>query len=49
MNAVAKPQVPHIRPMRTDDLREVLAIEVRAYPYPWTEGVFRDCLKSGHS
>jgi len=49
VNAVAKPQVPQIRPMRIDDLREVLAIEVRAYPYPWTEGVFRDCLKSGHS
>jgi [ribosomal protein S18]-alanine N-acetyltransferase len=49
MSAVVKPKVPQVRPMRTDDLSEVLAIEVRAYEFPWTEGVFRDCLKAGYS
>ncbi|HVR81706.1 MAG TPA: ribosomal protein S18-alanine N-acetyltransferase [Luteimonas sp.] len=26
------------------DLDAVLAIEQRAYPFPWTRGIFRDCL-----
>lgn len=49
MNAIVKPQVPHVRPMRVEDLPEVLAIEVRAYEFPWTDGVFRDCFKAGYS
>jgi ribosomal-protein-alanine N-acetyltransferase len=49
MNAIVKPQVPHVRPMRVDDLAEVLAIEIRAYDFPWTDGVFRDCIKAGYS
>lgn len=30
-------------------LAEVLDIERRAYPFPWTEGIFRDCLRAGYS
>ena len=33
-----------LRPMRDADLDAVLAIEQRAYPFPWTRGIFRDCL-----
>lgn len=33
-----------LREMREDDLDAVMAIEVRAYPYPWTHGIFSDCL-----
>ncbi len=33
MSAILKPQVPHVRPMRLDDIAEVLAIEVRAYDF----------------
>jgi len=33
--------------MTLDDLAEVLAIENRVYEYPWTEGIFRDCLRAG--
>ena len=33
-----------LRPMREVDLDAVLAIEQRAYPFPWTRGIFRDCL-----
>lgn len=33
-----------LRPMRDVDLDVVLAIEQRAYPFPWTRGIFRDCL-----
>ncbi|HDP90504.1 MAG TPA: ribosomal-protein-alanine N-acetyltransferase [Thioalkalivibrio sp.] len=35
--------------MRTDDLDAVMEIEVRAYPYPWTRGIFHDCLRVGYS
>lgn len=37
-----------IRPMTEADLEAVLAIEQRAYPFPWTLGVFRDCLRAGY-
>ncbi|MGJ4729667.1 ribosomal protein S18-alanine N-acetyltransferase [Luteimonas sp. SDU101] len=37
-----------LRPMRDDDLDAVMRIEVRAYPFPWTAGIFRDCLRAGY-
>lgn len=37
-----------LRPMRDGDLDAVMAIEQRAYPFPWTRGIFRDCLKAGY-
>jgi ribosomal-protein-alanine N-acetyltransferase len=37
-----------IRPMRTDDVLEVVAIERGAYQFPWSEGIFRDCLRVGY-
>ncbi|WP_026186068.1 ribosomal protein S18-alanine N-acetyltransferase [Thioalkalivibrio thiocyanodenitrificans] len=40
---------PILRPMRHEDLDEIMAVEVRAYPYPWTEGIFRDCMRVGYS
>ncbi|MBE2295532.1 MAG: ribosomal protein S18-alanine N-acetyltransferase [Phycisphaerales bacterium] len=30
------------------DLREVIAIERRAYEFSWTEGIFRDCIRVGY-
>lgn len=39
---------PTIRRMTGPDVREVIAIEQRSYPYPWTEMIFRDCLKAGY-
>ena len=38
----------HLRPMREADLDEVMRIEVRVYPFPWTRGIFRDCLHAGY-
>jgi len=38
-----------IRPMLEADLDGILEIEGRAYPYPWSRGVFKDCLRSGYS
>ena len=33
-----------LRPMREADLDAVAAIEHRAYAFPWSRGIFRDCL-----
>ncbi|MEZ5465523.1 MAG: ribosomal protein S18-alanine N-acetyltransferase [Lysobacteraceae bacterium] len=38
-----------LRPMQRDDLEQVLAIEQQAYSHPWSEGIFRDCLRAGYS
>ena len=35
--------------MRESDLDAVIAIEERAYSYPWTRGIFADCLRVGYS
>ena len=37
-----------LRVMREADLDTVMAIERRAYPFPWTRGIFRDCLRAGY-
>jgi [ribosomal protein S18]-alanine N-acetyltransferase len=37
-----------IRAMQEADLDAVTAIETSAYPYPWTHGIFRDCLRAGY-
>lgn len=39
---------PMLRAMREADLPAVMAIETRAYAFPWTQGVFRDCLLAHH-
>ncbi len=39
---------PGLRIMAADDLPEVLEIEQRAYEFPWTEGIFKDCLRVGY-
>ena len=35
------------RAMRESDLAQVLQIETRAYPFPWTEDYFSHCLQAG--
>lgn len=37
-----------LRPMREEDLDTVHAIEIRAYEFPWTVGIFRDCLRADY-
>ncbi len=48
MSAVLKSPMPCCRPMRGSDLDVVLAIERAAYPFPWSEAIFRDCLRVGY-
>jgi len=38
-----------VRPMTHDDLSMVSDIERRSYNYPWSHGVFRDCLLAGYT
>jgi [ribosomal protein S18]-alanine N-acetyltransferase len=37
-----------IRTMSYSDLKQVAVVEKKAYPHPWTLGIFRDCLRVGH-
>lgn len=48
MSAVPKEQAA-FRPMRGEDVARVMAIERDLYPFPWSEGNFRDSLKAGYS
>lgn len=48
MVAVVKDLYPALRPMREGDLDEVARIEASAYEFPWTHGIFRDCLRAGY-
>jgi [ribosomal protein S18]-alanine N-acetyltransferase len=38
----------HIRPMAESDVADVVAIERSSYQFPWSEGIFRDCLRVGY-
>ena len=44
---IAEPPVS-IRTMKHEDLALVSDIERRSYDYPWSHGVFRDCLLAGY-
>jgi len=37
-----------LRPMRATDVADVVAIERSSYQFPWSEGIFRDCLRVGY-
>ncbi|MFP4208531.1 MAG: ribosomal protein S18-alanine N-acetyltransferase [Wenzhouxiangella sp.] len=47
MAVVWQPQIA-VRAMLREDLQTVLAIEQAAYPYPWSAGIFADCLRVGY-
>ncbi len=39
----------HIRTMTYNDLKQVMEVELQAYPHPWTVGIFRDCIRVGYN
>lgn len=49
MIAVARDLPPVIRPMRQSDIDSVTAIENATYDFPWSAGIFRDCLLAGYT
>lgn len=48
MNAAHHETNVTIRAMRHEDLAHVSDIERRSYDFPWSHGVFRDCLLAGY-
>jgi len=48
MSAVISENPPVLRHMEEGDLAEVMRIERRIYEFPWTESIFRDCLRAGY-
>jgi ribosomal-protein-alanine N-acetyltransferase len=40
--------IGHFRPMSLADVPGVIAIERASYTFPWSEGVFRDCIRVGY-
>lgn len=49
MSAVLDEPALDFRPMQMADLTEVMEIERRSYPHPWTRLIFSDCLHAGYS
>ena len=47
MVAVIKPVI-QVRGMRAEDLAAVSAMENISYDFPWSAGIFSDCVKAGH-
>jgi [ribosomal protein S18]-alanine N-acetyltransferase len=37
-----------VRSMSAEDVPRVHEIEVASYPFPWSAGIFRDCLRAGY-
>ncbi|PAK99392.1 ribosomal-protein-alanine N-acetyltransferase RimI, partial [Staphylococcus hominis] len=48
MSAVSSPRPMSLRALREVDLDAVMEIELRGYPFPWTRGIFVDCLRAGY-
>ena len=47
MSAALSPRT-EIRSMQPSDLKAVAAVERASYDYPWSLGIFRDCLLAGY-
>jgi [ribosomal protein S18]-alanine N-acetyltransferase len=48
MSAVLQQDSLAIRPMCEQDIACVLGIERRSYDFPWSAGIFADCLRVGY-
>ena len=48
MSPLTEADLLPLRPMTMDDLDAVMSIERRAFPFPWTQKNFQDCLKQGY-
>lgn len=41
-------QAIDFRPMQAADIERVMLVEKDAYEFPWTKGIFADCLRVGY-
>lgn len=48
MSAVFESQADGLRAMTVEDLDAVIQIEEAVYPFPWTRGIFHDCIRVGY-
>jgi ribosomal-protein-alanine N-acetyltransferase len=48
MSALIQDPMLQMRPLQEDDLEAVMEVERLCYPFPWTLGIFRDCLRVGY-
>jgi ribosomal-protein-alanine N-acetyltransferase len=39
----------NVRPMLESDVPSIIAIERKSYPFPWSDGIFRDCIRVGYT
>ena len=46
--AHAQPRLVKFRAMTPGDVPAVAAVERTSYAFPWSEGIFRDCLRVGY-
>ena len=49
MSAVIEFPSESYRLMTADDLPAIMEIECNCYDFPWTEGIFHDCMRFGYS
>jgi ribosomal-protein-alanine N-acetyltransferase len=47
---IADPAAAHplIRRLADEDLDRIMEIERASYPFPWTRGIFADCIRVGY-
>ena len=48
MSAVRDEIPVSVRSMTEDDLEAVVELERASYAFPWSPGIFRDCLRTGY-
>ncbi len=48
MNAILDSTLISFREMTRQDLARVLEIESSVYSFPWTENIFKDCMRVGY-
>jgi ribosomal-protein-alanine N-acetyltransferase len=49
MNAQVRPAADRFVPLDLARIPELMVLERRIYPFPWTSGNFEDALRSGYS
>lgn len=48
MSADPRPFDPEIRALGPGELDRIVEIERSAYPFPWSRGIFADCMRVGY-
>lgn len=48
MSAILKEPNLDFRPMQEADLPDIMEIEIQCYSHPWTDAIFRDCMRAGY-